>query len=167
MNRRTLTTIAVVLILAFVGSAIAAEHMSAEGVIRGQLPAGVQKAVWKTVTDSWAAIKAKDAGWSDKWVHPDAVVWGTSYPMPRDRASVKKWDRFNFENSTTLTDDFSLAGMVLLKDTAVVHYYYTEGAEDREGKRKTTHGKCTDILMREGGAWKFIAWHCGDMPSGD
>ena len=154
MTRIPVVALAVVSLVVLPGIGLAGEeHL-----------AGDDQKVWKVIMDSWEAIAAEDVAWSDKWVHPRAVVWGTEYPLPRMRESIKKWDRFNFDNSKTLTSDFGLAGLVVQGDTAVAHYYYSLGTEDREGKRETTHGRCTDILVRDGDSWKFIAWHCGDMP---
>jgi len=48
--------------------------------------------------------------------------------------------------------------------TAVAHYYYSTAAEDREGKRKTTHGRYTDVLVKNDGEWFFIAWRGGADP---
>ena len=156
MTRFVTTAAIVVLALAISGPSLLANQLSGE-----------EKQVWTVIEESWEAIIAKDLGWTDKWVHADAVVWGTSYPMPRTRDAAKRWDQYNFQNSTTLASEFGLGAIVVHGDTAVAHYYYSLGNEDREGERKTTHGRCTDILVREGGAWKFLAWHCGDTPNDD
>ncbi|UCF68028.1 MAG: nuclear transport factor 2 family protein [Acidobacteriota bacterium] len=134
-----------------------------------QLPAqewsAEQQEVWSVIVESWDAIVAKDIDWTDTYVHPNAVVWGDDVPMPRNRSSVKKWERYSFQNSTTLVSEYSLAAMVVQSNTAVAHYYYSLGTEDAEGKPKTVHGRCTDILIIEDGRWLFLAWRCGDMPS--
>jgi len=126
-----------------------------------------QQAAWSVIVESWDAIVAKDLDWTDKYVHPNAVVWGDDYPMPQTRASVKRWNRYGFQNSTTLVSEYSLAAMVVQGNTAVAHYYYSLGTEDSEGKPRTVHGRCTDILINEGGRWLFLAWRCGDTPTDD
>lgn len=132
----------------------------------GQSWSQAQQEVWTVVVESWDAIVAKDLAWTDKWVHPNAVVWGDDDPMPRTRASVKKWDGYEFQNSTTLTHEQSPAGIVVQGSTAVAHYYYSLGTETASGERRAVHGRCTDVLIRESGRWQFIAWRCGDSPSG-
>ena len=134
---------------------------------RAQTLSDAQSEVWAVVVESWEAIRDKDIEWIDRYVHPDAIVWGTGYPMPRNRESTRRWNRYEFENSTTLAHDFSPGGIVVHGDTAVAHYYYSLGSEDRDGKRRTVHGRCTDILIREGGSWQFLAWNCGDTPNTD
>ncbi len=125
-----------------------------------------QQGVWKAVVDSYTDIEKEDIGWTDKWVMPNASVWGSS-PMPRSRDTVKRWDRFNFGRSETLVSEYAPASIVVHENMAVAHYYYSTGDKNEEGKTKVTHGKCTDILVRDNGSWKFIAWRCADQPKND
>ncbi len=126
-----------------------------------------QTEVWQVVLESYKDIEKQDANWSDKWVFEDAMVWGSDYPMPRSRNSIKRWDTYNFPGSRTHVAEYSPAAIVVHGSTAVAHYYYSNATEDRKGEHSTTHGRCTDILARDGKSWKFIAWNCGDEPDGD
>ena len=126
-----------------------------------------QQEVWGVILQSWEAITNRDTNWSTRYVHPNAVVWGNDYPMPRTRDEVKRWDTFNFPGETILNDEYNLAALVVEGSTAVAHYYYSTGVQDREGDRETTHGRCTDILIRSEGTWKFIAWNCTDEEKDD
>jgi hypothetical protein len=126
-----------------------------------------QQEVWTIILESWDAITARDATWSDRYVHPSAAVWSMDYPMPRTRDDVKRWDSFNFPSETILNDEYNLAALVVEGSTAVAHYYYSTGVQDAEGDRETTHGRCTDILIRSEGTWKFIAWNCTDEDDDD
>ncbi len=142
-------------------------------LVGASLPASAElseeeQEAWNVILESWEAIVAKDVDWTDKYVLEDALVWGSDYPMPRSRDSIKKWDRFGFEMSTTLTSDYSLGGIVVhAGTTAVAHYYYSLGQENQEGKKEVVHGRCTDILAWDGDTWRFIAWNCGDEPKDD
>ncbi len=133
----------------------------------GQSWSAEQREVWNVIVESWDAIVAKDVAWSDKWVHPNAIGWGDENPTPRTRATIKNWDRFGFEGSTTLVHEENLLAMVVQGNTALAHYYYSQGVEETEGKRRTIHGRCSDVLIREGGRWQFIGWRCGELPSDD
>ena len=126
-----------------------------------------QTEIWNVVMASYADIDKQDINWSDKWVTADAVVWGNSNPMPRTRDSVKRWDAYRFPQSKTMISEYSPTGIVVHDSTAVAHYYYSNGAKDKEGKHKTTHGRCTDILVNDKSGWKFVSWHCADEPSKD
>jgi ketosteroid isomerase-like protein len=52
---------------------------------------------------------------------------------------------------------------VIQGDTAVAHYYYSEMNEDKDGKRETTHGRYTDVLIREEGKWRYFTWSGGEL----
>lgn len=126
-----------------------------------------QTEVWQVVLDSYKDINAQDPNWSEKWVFADASVWSGWYPMPRSRDSVQRWDAYSFKGGKTHVAEYTPAAIVVHGSTAVAHYYYSNASEDREGKHETTHGRCTDVLARDGKSWKFIAWHCNDEPSDD
>ena len=40
--------------------------------------------------------------------------------------------------------------------------YLHNGTKGADGKQKVTHGRCSDILVKDDKAWKFVAWHCTD-----
>jgi hypothetical protein len=45
---------------------------------------------------------------------------------------------------------------------AVAHYLYTNAVQTKDKKIEVSNGRYTDILVRDGDVWKFIAWHGGD-----
>ena len=141
-------------LLVFVVSAANAQSWSDE-----------QLEIWNLIIESYEEIEAGDAGWSDRWLFPDALGWGPDYPMPRSRDSIKRWDAYQFAGRKTHLAEYSLVGIVVRGSTAVAHYYTSTASEDRDGKHTTTHGRCTDVMAKDGNTWKFIAWHCGDEPS--
>ena len=71
------------------------------------------------------------------------------------------------EDSTTLMQELSPFGIIVHGNTAVAHYVYSLTAEDKEGNRKTVHGRYTDVLVKDGENWVFLAWHGGDDPADD
>ena len=126
-----------------------------------------QREVWAVVEEAWQAEAAKDLTWVDRFVHPSARVWSNRYPMPRDHSSQRKWSRYRAENLTTLAHELNPVAIVVQGNTAVAHYYYSEAMEDRKGDRKTEHGRYTDVLVREDGQWKFLAWSGGESSTDD
>lgn len=123
-----------------------------------------QQEVWNVILSSYQDIDKRDANWSDKWVTADAMVWSNNTPMPRDRDSIKRWDTFQFSDGTTSNvSEYSPTAILVHGDTAVAHYYYSNGTTSKEGKQSTTHGRCSDILGKEEQSWKFIAWNCADQ----
>ena len=137
------------------------------GAAQAQTWSDEQTEVWNAVLASYVDIDNKDLNWTDKWVTEDALVWGNAYPMPRTRASAKRWDAYQFPLSDTLIADYSPVGIVVHGSTAVVHYYSSSGNRNKEGKHETTHGRCSDIMVKGDDGWKFVAWNCSDEPSDD
>ena len=117
------------------------------------------------VEQSWVDDLAKDTTWVDRHTHPELLSWGNTYPVPRDQAASKRWNEYGDENSTSSIHTIAPVGIAVRGDAAVVHYYATVAAEDREGKRETTTSRCTDTLTRDGGTWRYLGWFCFDEPN--
>jgi ketosteroid isomerase-like protein len=131
----------------------------------GQTWSDKQLEVWSVIETQWKAAMEKDDNWTDKYLHDNFLGWGNQNPTPRGKASVKKWNRYGTENSTTLLQELFPVGIVVNGNTAVAHYFYSQASEDRKGERKTVNGQYTDILVKENGAWRFLAWRGGDNPT--
>ncbi len=131
----------------------------------GQTWSDKQLGVWNVIEAQWKASMQKDANWTDKYLHDKFLGWNNQNPTPRKKASIQKWARYGDENSTTLMQELFASGIVVQGNTAVAHYFYSTGTENKKGERKTTHGKYTDILVNENGTWRFLAWRGGDNPT--
>ncbi len=124
-----------------------------------------QQAVLAVVEQSWVDDLGKDATWVDRLTHSELLSWGDDYPVPRDQAHTKRWTEYGDENSTALIHTIAPVGITVRGDAAVVHYYATVAAEDREGKRETTSSRCTDTLTRDGNTWRYLGWFCFEEPN--
>jgi len=129
---------------------------------RGQEWDPEQQEVWSFIVESWEADTAEDIGWIDQMVHPNFRGWDTSYPMPRDRDTARKWSRYGDESSNTLLYSVFPVSIVVQGNTAVVLYYGSIVTEDLKGDRETAQFREVDVLVREGGEWKFLAWMGAD-----
>ena len=54
--------------------------------------------------------------------------------------------------------DVQLAGIVIKGNTAIVHYYFKNEFKDNKGKIEKDNGRLTEILTKEKGKWKYLAW---------
>lgn len=119
-----------------------------------------QKNAWQTVEKEWAAVMEKDPNIANL-LTDDFAGWSVDDPMPLSKASLVGWFRFNGQYSTRLKYELFPVKVIVHGDMAVTHYYYQTVDEDKEGKRKASNGRWTDILVRDGSDWKFIAWQGG------
>lgn len=123
-----------------------------------------QQEVWKFEQQQWAMAAAKDLSWIDTMVHPNIVYWDRGQPMPQDLASLKRWNRFNSASGTTLEQELHPISITITGNIAVVTYYYTTVSENYKKERESVSGRYVDVLMKENGRWRFIAWAGGDDP---
>ena len=134
------------------------------GAASAQAPSQDQQEIWKVEQQQWKMAAAKDTGWIDSLVHPNLRYCETGAPMPRDRASIKQWSRYDNESSTVLEQQLFPISTTITGNVAVVQYYYMMARENYKKERETVTGHYTDVLIKDGGNWRFIAWAGGDDP---
>jgi hypothetical protein len=124
-----------------------------------------QQEVWQLELQQWKMAAAEDTSWIDSMVHPNMRFWETSDPMPRDKASLKHWSRYDSENSTMLQHELFPIAITVTGNVAVVQYHYREARENFKKERETVIGRYTDVLIKENGRWMFITWTGGQIKS--
>ena len=153
MFKRVMAVVAVSTALAGFAGGAAAQTWSAE-----------QQEIWQVEQQQWKMAAAKDLSWIDTMVHPNMRYWETGDPMPRDRASLKRWARLSNENGTVLEQEIFPISATITGNVAVVQYHYMIARENHKKERETVTGHYTDVLIKENGKWLFIAWAGGDDP---
>jgi hypothetical protein len=123
-----------------------------------------QQELWKFEDQQWQMAKDKDLSWVEKMVHPNLSYWNTEQPSPQNRASLARWDRYNNTNATVLEQELFPISATITGNVAVMQYRYLVARENYKKERETVSGHYTDVLVKEGGRWLFIAWAGGDDP---
>lgn len=123
-----------------------------------------QTGVWEAVSGTWEKDLNKDGSWIQDDTHEAVSAWGMDYPAPRGRASIARWDKHQQEIGSMVHYELSPQAIVVAGDTALAHYHYSVAGKNYEGKHQTTHGRCSDTLVRSGRRWVFLGWSCSDMP---
>lgn len=124
-----------------------------------------QTVVWQVISKTWDMDQKQDNSWMTSMTHANVSGWSMANPMPRSRASLLKWSKLNQENSKVLMVELSPISIATSEGAAVAHYYYTTANENREGKRETEHGYCSDTLVKQGESWVYLGWNCGQLPA--
>lgn len=148
----------VVMSVALVGAGLLA------GPIQAQTWNAEQTAAWEASKATWERDLNKDSGWINDATHASVSAWGMEYPTPRGRSSLHRWAQHSQSTNTMQMYDLAPLAIAIGGDTALVHYYYTTASKNAEGKNETTHGRCSDTLVRDGGKWVFLGWSCSDEP---
>jgi len=135
--------------------------------IQGQQWTSEQNEVWATVEAAWQADK-DGKNWFEEYCHPNCLAWDFINPMPRDKSNLNKWFNAYKPISKILEYQISPVGIVVKDKTAVVHYYARVLSESYEGKKEKEISRWTDILIKEGDKWLYIAYQGGETnPTGD
>ncbi len=134
------------------------------GTAAAQAWNAAQQEVWKVEEQQWKMSAAKDDSWIEKMVHPSLSYWDNDRPAPQDKASLIRWNRYNSSQGAILEQELYPIAIVITGNIAVVQYRYSTARENYKKERETAHGRYTDVLLKEGGRWQFIAWSGGDDP---
>jgi type II secretory pathway pseudopilin PulG len=121
-----------------------------------------QQEVWALEQQQWQMSKDKDLSWIEKMVHPNISYWDVDQPGPQNRASLTRWSRYGSSASTVLEQELFPIAVTITGNLAVAQYRYVVVREDYKKERETATGRYTDVLMKEGDRWLFIAWAGGD-----
>ena len=134
------------------------------GAASAQTWTAEQQEIWKFEEQQWKMEAAKDASWMDTMVHPNLKYWSTGQSMPRDKASLKRWSRVDYEDYTVREHEIFPIAATITGNVAVVQYRYMMATENYKKERETATGHYTDVLIKENGRWLFLAWEGGDDP---
>ncbi len=108
--------------------------------------------------------KDKDVSWIDKMVHSNLSYWDVDQPGPQNKASLLRWNRYNNSTATVLEQELFPISVTITGNIAVAQYRYSVARENYKKERETVTGRYTDVLIKDGGRWLFIAWAGGDDP---
>jgi hypothetical protein len=134
------------------------------GVASAQTWSVEQQELWKFEEKQWQMAKDKDLSWIETMVHPNLSYWSVGSPVPQTKASLARWNRFDNTNSTVLEQEIFPLSITITGNVAVVSYHYQVARENYKKERETVYGRYTDVLVKEGGRWQFLAWTGGDDP---
>jgi len=112
----------------------------------------------------WQMSKDRDVSWIEKMVHPSLSYWETGQPVPQNKASLSRWNRYSNVTDTVLEQELFPISITITGNVAVVQYHYQVARENYKKDRATVQGHYTDVLVKEGGRWLFVAWSGGDDP---
>ena len=153
MAVRRISPFLVVLALSVAAGAASAQTWSPE-----------QQEIWRFEELQWKMSAEKDMTWIDKMVHPNLSVWEVNQPAPQNKASLTRWNRYSNSSSTVLEQEIFPTSITITGNVAVVQYHYQIARENYQKTRETVTGHWTDILVKDGGRWLFLAWAGGDDP---
>lgn len=121
-----------------------------------------QQEIWKLEEQQWQMAQDKDSSWIDTMVHDNLSYWDTAEAMPQSKASLARWNRYGNSIATTLEHELFPIALTITGNIAVAQYRYRTAVENYKKERGVVFGHYTDVLLKEGGTWRFIAWAGGE-----
>jgi len=115
-----------------------------------------QLEVWKNVQTYWDLDAKQDLDGFMSYFHEDYIGWSKESFFPGNKASLRKWLAEIYKNTKVIVTDLSPQAIQIFDDVAIVHYFYSQMTEDKEGKRTYVKGRWTDILKKQGEKWVLI-----------
>jgi hypothetical protein len=123
-----------------------------------------QQDIWTLEQQQWQMAKDKDLTWIDKMVHPNLTFWDVDEPGPQNKASLTRWSRYSSSATTVLEQELFPIAVTITGNLAIAQYRYTVIRENYKKEREHVTGRYTDVLLKDGNRWLFIAWSGGDDP---
>lgn len=118
-------------------------------------------AVWSVIERSWQAERDGNHEWIETSLSANFVGWENDAPAPRDKASTRLWNTFSSRQVEMLEYELYPLSIIVHGDMAVAHYLFSSANKQKGEPVAMSNGRYTDVLVRVGGEWKFIAWHGG------
>jgi hypothetical protein len=120
------------------------------GLAGAQSWSAEQEGLWKLERQQWKMSADKDASWIESMVHKNLRFWETGSPMPRDKASLAQWNRYQSGNSSTLEQEIFPISATITGNIAVLQYNYMVPRENAKKERETVTGHYTDVMIKDG-----------------
>ena len=124
-----------------------------------------QAEVWAWITDAWATHS--DPGtWADV-LDKDGYGMNGNYPVPTSQAEMSRGAAKFGAEGKVLHHRLDPLAITVSGDTAIAYYYAGITEENFKGERENNTDRCADVLVKRGGAWRFLGWHCVTLENGD
>ena len=136
--------------------------MAVGSICLAQDAAGDRADVWSVVEQQWDAEEGGDKKWMERYLAEDFSGWQKDSPAPRNKSSMKMWDRFMDSQGSLVAHELYPLQIIVHDDVAIAHYMYTSAYRSKDGDVELNNGRFSDVLIRTEDGWKFLSWHGGD-----
>jgi ketosteroid isomerase-like protein len=114
-----------------------------------------------TIERAWEASRKGDDDAVGEMLADNFMGWSRHSPAPRSKNSTIRWMRLDKEMGKVLRYELYPLSITVNDNVAVAHYLYSLAFEDKDDTIEISEGRYTDVLIRTGSGWKFLAWHGG------
>ncbi len=125
-----------------------------------------QQEVWEWEQGCLAAYNTEDLENFMACFHEDFLGWGRGSSVPSSKANRRPFYARRFETTEMVFVFLNPLSVTVRGDMAVIIYLATTTTRNRSTDEETTAtDRWTDIAIRDGGSWYWIADHGTRVPS--
>jgi|GEM_PF-363695 len=96
--------------------------------------------------------------------HDDFLGWENGMPGLRDKSFARSRAPLDFAARDLVSWSIQPLGIRVHGNVAIVHYYEYRVYREKDGKDTSTRSRWTDIMLKQGNKWVWIADHGGADP---
>ncbi|MFO7615818.1 MAG: nuclear transport factor 2 family protein [Bacteroidales bacterium] len=121
-----------------------------------------QKEVWQVCETAWKDYQNQNWDGVAAYMHPNYQGWDDQSPLPYSKEKAMQMIKERFTTVKLTSYDIEPARIVVLKDAALIDYYYSYTIVSMQGDKKEfkeLKGMFVEFYVKEGGKWLCL----GDM----
>lgn len=124
----------------------------------------VEKEVLQAIETCLETVRSKNLEGFMACHHDDFLGWDNGMPGPRDKSFARGSTSLNFAAGDLVAWSIQPLGIRVHGNVAIVHYYGYYAEREKGGKETRTRYRWTDIMLKQGNKWVWIADHGGADP---
>ena len=133
--------------------------------VQAQTWSPAEKEVLQAIDDCQRANEEENL---EAWMacfHDDYVSFGYGSPNTWNKADERKrFPLLVWANYDCIESWIKPLAIRIVGDVAIIHYYLYKVGRDKDGKDTDSRARWTDIMVKQGGKWVWIAAHGGSDP---
>jgi hypothetical protein len=115
-----------------------------------------QTEAWAVIERSWIDDTQEAGKWLVEYTHENYIGWDDETAAPRDHSASIEWQLLDSRRSERFYYHITPLSIAVEGDTAVVAYYVDQIARGGGAGGHAIRGT-VEVLIRDGGAWKFLS----------
>jgi ketosteroid isomerase-like protein len=123
-----------------------------------------QKDLWSAIESCTKLAVEKNASGVVDCYHSDFSGWLYSDPVPRGKAYQETIGKYLINVETVMAWELRPIDIKVYGNVGFAHYFLVFVVKDAEGKHRVDTARWTDIMLKEGGKWRWIGDHGGAKP---
>ncbi len=116
-----------------------------------------QREIWQVEQACWEHYTTKNLEAGMACFHDDYVGWSFDMPVPGNKADARAFWTRDFAAMDVVWYNLKPVSIKVYGTVAVVHYYFWMTTRSADGDDTTVTGRWTDVLMKQGNRWAWIA----------